>query len=119
MISRVKSGFDVDTSNIEKHITSLGKFYQEKYEGFLNGKDIHKYTYEEIIARDGNSITSFSNYDKWFTKEALLYREIFEKYYPHQVHMIKDYWMPNKKWPGCAVDDPSARVLSNYGDSGK
>ena len=54
-----------------------------------------------------------------FTKEALLYREIFEKYYPHQVHMIKDYWMPNKKWPGCAVDDPSARVLSNYGDSGK
>ena len=54
-----------------------------------------------------------------FTKEALLYREIFEKYYPHQVHMIKDYWMPNKKWPGCTVDDPSARVLSNYGDSGK
>ena len=45
--------------------------------------------------------------------------EIFEKYYPHQVHMIKDYWMPNKKWPGCTVDDPSARVLSNYGDSGK
>lgn len=33
--------------------------------------------------------------------------------------MIKDYWMPNKKWPGCTVDDPSARVLSNYGDSGK
>lgn len=80
MISRVKSGFDVDTSNIEKHITSLGKFYQEKYEGFLNGKDIHKYTYEEIIARDGNSITSFSNYDKWFTKEALLGVSIVVEY---------------------------------------
>jgi len=26
--------------------------------------------------------------------------------------------MPNKTWPGCDVDDPSARVLSNYGESG-
>jgi asparagine synthase (glutamine-hydrolysing) len=54
-----------------------------------------------------------------FTKESLLYREIFEKYYPGQAEMIPDFWMPNKAWEGCAVDDPSARVLSNYGDSGK
>lgn len=26
-----------------------------------------------------------------FTKESLLYREIFEKYYPRQVEMIKDF----------------------------
>ena len=54
-----------------------------------------------------------------FTKESLLYREIFEKYYPGQGEMIKDFWMPNKSWEGCNVKDPSARVLSNYGDSGK
>ena len=54
-----------------------------------------------------------------FTKEALLYREIFEKYYPGQAEMITDFWMPNKTWEGCNVNDPSARVLSNYGDSGK
>ena len=54
-----------------------------------------------------------------FTKESLLYREIFEKYYPGQAEMVKDFWMPNKAWEGCDVDDPSARVLSNYGDSGK
>ena len=54
-----------------------------------------------------------------FTKESLLYREIFEKYYPEQGEMIVDFWMPNKAWEGCNVDDPSARVLSNYGDSGK
>jgi len=54
-----------------------------------------------------------------FTKESLLYREIFEKYYPQQSHMIKDFWMPNPTWEGCQVNDPSARVLSNYGDSGK
>ena len=54
-----------------------------------------------------------------FTKESLLYREIFEKYYPGQGEMITDFWMPNKEWEGCNVNDPSARVLSNYGDSGK
>lgn len=54
-----------------------------------------------------------------FTKESLLYREIFERYYPGQSEMIKDFWMPNKEWEGCNVNDPSARVLSNYGESGK
>lgn len=54
-----------------------------------------------------------------FTKESLLYREIFEKYYPGQGQMIVDFWMPNKNWKGCDVNDPSARVLANYGDSGK
>ena len=54
-----------------------------------------------------------------FTKESLLYREIFEKYYPGQGQMIAGFWMPNKGWEGCDVNDPSARVLANYGDSGK
>ena len=54
-----------------------------------------------------------------FTKESLLYRELFEKYYPGQARMVADFWMPNKNWEGCNVNDPSARVLSNYGDSGK
>ena len=53
-----------------------------------------------------------------FTKESLLYREIFEKYYPGQAEMVVDFWMPNKSWEGCDVNDPSARVLANYGDSG-
>ncbi len=53
-----------------------------------------------------------------FTKESLLYRELFEKYYPGNAEMIADFWMPNRNWEGCAVNDPSARVLSNYGESG-
>lgn len=53
-----------------------------------------------------------------FTKESLLYRELFEKYYPGQAEMVKDFWMPNKNWENCDVDDPSARVLKNYGASG-
>ena len=54
-----------------------------------------------------------------FTKESLLYRDIFEKYYPGQAEMVMDFWMPNRSWEGCDMDDPSARVLANYGASGE
>ena len=54
-----------------------------------------------------------------FTKESLLYRDIFEEFYPDSSKWIKDFWMPNKIWEHCNVNDPSARFLDNYGDSGK
>lgn len=79
------------------------KEYAEKYysdEEFLRKKE--KYTFA-----------------KPWTKESLLYREIFEKYYSDNAKMVVDFWMPNKNWEGCNVDDPSARVLSNYGASGE
>ena len=53
-----------------------------------------------------------------FTKESLLYREIFEKYYPGQAEMVKDSGCRTKR-EGCDVNDPSARVLANYGASGE
>ena len=73
-----------------------------------------RYTDEEM-----NERCRQYEYARPFTKESLLYREIFEQYYPGQAEMIPGFWMPNKEWEGCNVDDPSARVLSNYGDSGK
>lgn len=81
--------------------------------------------YLKLYANKKYSDLEFSEkvkkYDKHkpFTKESLLYREIFEKYYPNSSDLIIDYWMPNKSWEGCDVTDPSARVLKNYGDSGK
>ncbi|MDR1795707.1 MAG: asparagine synthase B [Erysipelotrichaceae bacterium] len=54
-----------------------------------------------------------------YTKESLLYREIFEKFYPGHDDWISAYWLPNQDWEGSKVSDPSARYLSNYGDSGK
>ena len=68
---------------------------------------------------DFEKLSGKYTYARPFTKESLLYREIFEKYYPGQAEMIAGFWMPNKDWEGCDVNDPSARVLSNYGDSGK
>ena len=73
-----------------------------------------KYTDEEFKRR-----CERYTYARPFTKESLLYREIFETFYPGQAEMVVDFWMPNKAWRGCNVNDPSARVLSNYGDSGK
>ncbi|MCR4757029.1 MAG: asparagine synthetase B, partial [Butyrivibrio sp.] len=73
-----------------------------------------KYTYAEY-----ESLRKKYTHAKPFTKESLLYRETFEKYYPGQSDMVIDFWMPNKSWKGCNVNDPSARVLSNYGASGE
>ena len=58
-------------------------------------------------------------YKRPFTPESLLYRDIFSELFPEKAELIKDYWMPNKEWENCDVLDPSARVLPNYGASGK
>ena len=50
-------------------------------------------------------------YCRPFTKESLLYRELFEQVYPGQAHMIGISGCPTA--PGrAATSDPSARVLS-------
>ena len=81
---------------------------------YLKAYAEEKYTDEELEKR----AEKYAYHAKPFTKESLLYREIFEKYYPGQAEMIAGFWMPNKSWKGCDVNDPSARVLSNYGTSG-
>lgn len=85
---------------------SMVDYLKEYAEGF--------YTDEQFAEK----IAAYS-YVAPFTKESLLYREIFESFYPGQEEMIVDYWMPNKSWEGCDVNDPSARVLTNYGASGQ
>ena len=77
--------------------------------------------YAEERYTDGEFMAGCKKYShaRPFTKESLLYRDIFEAHYPGQSAMIADFWMPNRSWEGCDVNDPSARVLANYGDSGK
>ncbi len=53
------------------------------------------------------------------SKEALMYRDIFERHFSNKSYLIKDFWLPNKDWENCDVEDPSARVLPNYGKSGE
>ena len=80
---------------------------------------LKEYAERKYTDKEYESMCEKYAYARPFTKESLLYREIFEIYYPGQAQMIADYWMPNREWKGCNVKDPSARVLSNYGDSGK
>ncbi|WP_127715401.1 asparagine synthase B [Halobacteriovorax sp. HLS] len=51
-------------------------------------------------------------------KEAYLYRKIFSTHFKDQEKLIPQIWMPNLEWENCDVEDPSARVLPNYGKSG-
>ena len=81
--------------------------------------DLKAYAEEKYTDEEFETLRHKYTYCTPFTKESLLYREIFEKYYPGQAEMIKDFWMPNKSWEGCNVNDPSARVLANYGASGQ
>jgi len=53
------------------------------------------------------------------SKESLMYRDIFESHFPGRSETVADFWMPNKEWENCDVNDPSARVLPNYGKSGE
>lgn len=76
--------------------------------------------YAETVYTDGEFERRRRKYEYCmpFTKESLLYRELFEQVYPGQARMIRAFWMPNRDWEGCDVNDPSARVLPNYGQSG-
>jgi asparagine synthase (glutamine-hydrolysing) len=80
---------------------------------------IKAYAEEKYTNEDLDNAKDKYPYGTPFTKESLLFRDIFTKYFGDRADLIKDFWMPNKEWEGCNVNDPSARVLSNYGDSGK
>lgn len=77
-------------------------------------------SYAESLYSDADVVNAKTKYPykSPFTKESLLYRDIFESFYPNRAELIKDYWMPNATWENCKVSDPSARALPNYGKSG-
>jgi len=80
--------------------------------------DLKEFAEEKYSDEEFETLCRKYTHSAPFTKESLLYREIFEEFYPGQSEMVVDFWMPNKEWEGCNVNDPSARVLSNYGASG-
>lgn len=80
--------------------------------------DLKEYAEECYTDREFRDRTGAYRYVRPFTKESLLYRELFERHYPGQANMVAGFWMPNREWEGCDVGDPSARVLPNYGTSG-
>lgn len=107
----------------EDHILPEGILWRQKAAfsdavGHSMVDDLKEYAEAKYTDEEFHAACKKYDFAVPFTKESLLYREIFEKYYPGQARMVKDFWMPNREWEGCDVDDPSARVLSNYGASG-
>jgi asparagine synthase (glutamine-hydrolysing) len=81
--------------------------------------DIKEHAEEKFLESELEELFNKYSHATPYTKESLMYREIFCKYYPEQQELIKGYWLPNQSWEGCQVNDPSARYLSNYGKSGE
>ena len=79
---------------------------------------LKEYAIQTIKDEELRYASEFYPFNTPQSKEAYLYRSIFEHFYPDQSHWITSYWMPNLDWVGAHVSDPSARVLSNYGASG-
>lgn len=79
---------------------------------------LKEFAEEKYTEQDVEAAKSKYSHGTPFTKESLMYREIFEKHFQGQAHLIKDFWLPNREWSNCNVSDPSARVLPNYGKSG-
>lgn len=72
MISRAKTGFPTDRSNLEELGERLGEHYGHQWSRFLNGRQITNITFAEVVRRPGNPIPDFPNASKWFTAQAFL-----------------------------------------------
>jgi site-specific DNA-methyltransferase (cytosine-N4-specific) len=72
LISRTKSGFPLSTTKLEELSAKVAQFYQRRWSDFVRERELAEISHEEILARSGNSILAFTNYEKWMSKEALL-----------------------------------------------
>ncbi|MDD9951289.1 MAG: asparagine synthase B [Zetaproteobacteria bacterium] len=80
--------------------------------------DIQVYAARKYTPRCLQHAQRLYTHAKPYSYESLLYREIFESFYPGRAELVKGFWMPNPQWHHCDVQDPSARYLPNYGASG-
>lgn len=79
-----------------------------KKEAFSDGVSMIEESWSEIIQRSVNSQRILQKeHIQPQTPEAAYYREIFDKYFPGQHHIVPHYWLP--KWTDAT--DPSARTL--------
>jgi|GEM_PF-1835928 len=91
MISRVKSQFPDDGINTVELVDRLSLFYWQMWNDFLQDNDIESFTHEDILNREGNSIVSFANIERWFTKKALLGTSIIVEFISGVSGYTKDF----------------------------
>ena len=91
MMSRVKSQFPNNGLQVSALLTELSLFYNKTWQEFVCGRSFESIPIDEILNRDGNSIPSFPNVERWFTKEALLGTSILVEYIMQKEGYIRDF----------------------------
>lgn len=91
LISRVKSAFPDSGIAVSALTEELEEFYTAKWGKFAGDREFDQITYDDIVSRPGNLIKRFPNFEKWFTKEALLGTSIIVEYIQRQQGYLKDF----------------------------
>lgn len=91
MMSRVKSQFPNDGLQVSELLTELSAFYSKTWDDFVCDQSLDLITYEGILKREGNSIPSFPNIERWFTKEALLGTSILVEFILQKQGYVRDF----------------------------
>ena len=121
----LRKSFDVSDINIRETFKNKVEYLPKevlyrKKEAFSDGVSGLQKSWYQIIQEKVETLYTDDYLEKCkskykinipHTKEALYYREIYEKYYPNTDHLIPHYWLP--KWCG-NITEPSARVLQVY-----
>ena len=72
LISRTKSKFPSERTNLAAISKEFSNFYERTWTEFVSGRDIASISHDEIITRIGNPVPYFSNVEKWMIPAALL-----------------------------------------------
>ncbi len=80
--------------------------------------DLKAYAEEHYTDEEFKRRADVYTYHPPFTKESLLYHELFETYDPGLAHMIPDCWMPNRSWPGGDVPHGCSPIMGPAGNNG-
>ncbi|WP_226655856.1 DNA methyltransferase [Guptibacillus hwajinpoensis] len=91
LITNTKSKFPkLDENEVFNVISELEIFYLTEWTNFLNNRNFDDITYEDVIGREGNAIKTFANYERWFSKEALLGTSILVQFAREKEGYIRD-----------------------------
>lgn len=72
MMIRTKSAFPANAGILLDIAQSFKAHYDERWNCFLEGRQLADISHAAILARKGNPIPAFANIERWFTPEALL-----------------------------------------------
>ena len=72
MMTRTKAAFPNDPKQLFDLAKQFLSFYGTKWNTFVANRHISTISHAEILERKGNKIPSFTNAERWFSKEAIL-----------------------------------------------